>query len=103
MLDGEKNSLELAVGPWQRPLVLEFVVPPKGETYIISTSTFSGIWQIPCSLGDKEIAQVTAHNVQLFVSLHVHGECRAGRPWKGRDVLDPGRRREISEDVFTNL
>lgn len=49
MLSAE-NYLQLAVGPWQGPLVLEFVVLLKGETLIISTSTLSGIWQFPALL-----------------------------------------------------
>lgn len=56
LLGRENTYLQLAVGSWQGPLVLESVVPVKGETYMISTSTFPRIWQLPCFPGCKRIA-----------------------------------------------
>lgn len=63
MLGEEKNYPQLVAGPWQGPLALGIVVLLKGDSYIVYTSTFSGIWQFLSSLSYKEITQVTSHNV----------------------------------------
>lgn len=82
----------------------------KGR-HSIRTSTVSGIWRFPCSLGCKEITQVTSHNMHPFiyyVTCVRMGTKRCQQPGLGKDrkwwdVLDPRRPRDPLQGVFMNL
>lgn len=73
MLGEEKNYLQLAVGPWQCSLVLEFVVLLKGRLKLFIPALCLEFGNFPALLFARK-SLVTSYNMHPFVSMRLPGD-----------------------------